>query len=279
MSFNKKNWLVCLAFPLILVSPGNLQQPEQTMASKKGYTALFDGTSLSGWHTNLQKIGHGTGGHWQVENGVITGEQDPPGSGNGGILMTEKEYGDFELTIELNPDWGVDSGVFLRTNDQGECFQVYVDYHNNGFVGSISTERAGKPRMINRPFYIDGRKDSAGNLTGFETQPDKRGAVSWGKDYLAYSCTPEQWKKAWKVGAWNSMKIRCIGKYPVITTWINGTKIAEFNSATSKNPQNKQEELFEALGRQGHIGLQVHGGKGWPAGAKCRWRNIRIKEL
>ncbi len=47
------------------------------------------------------------------------------GSGNGGILMTDETYGDFELLLELAPDWGIDSGVFLRTNPRGECFQVH----------------------------------------------------------------------------------------------------------------------------------------------------------
>ena len=66
---------------------------------------------------------------YQVEDGILTGEQDPPGSGNGGILMTDIPFGDFELLLDVAPDWGVDSGVFLRTNEGGECFQVYVDYH------------------------------------------------------------------------------------------------------------------------------------------------------
>jgi len=51
------------------------------------------------------RIFHGAGGRWQVEDGVLTGEQYPPGSGNGGILMTDQKYGDFELTIDLKPDY------------------------------------------------------------------------------------------------------------------------------------------------------------------------------
>lgn len=213
-------------------------------------------------------------------DGAITGEQDPPGSGNGGILMTDKKYGDFELRLDLAPDWGIDSGVFLRTNNQGECFQIYVDYRSGGQVGYISTERAGgKPRMFIRPFYIDGVRNAQGELTEFETKPDPR-ELAWQAGYLRYHCTPEQWKSAWKIGEWNSMRIRCVGKYPKITTWINGTKIIQFDGSKSTHPLNKKDELFEALGREGAIGLQVHGGKGsWPNGAKCRWKNIRIKEL
>jgi hypothetical protein len=276
--YTRREIITRLAPSLIITSQLKFDLSE-IFESKKGFVEIFDGKSLSGWHTNVLKNGHGTGGHWQVENGILTGEQDPPGSGNGGILMTDQKYGDFELLIDLAPDWGVDSGVFLRTNSMGECFQVYVDYHDNGFIGSVSTEREGKPRMINRPFFINGISDADGNLTGFETQPDKRGEVSWGPGYLKYTCTPEEWKKVWKIDKWNTLRIRCIGKYPTITTWINGTKIAEFDSETSKNPNNKKEELFEAFGREGSIGLQVHGGKSWPKGAKCRWRNIRIKQL
>jgi hypothetical protein len=276
--FTRRGFLTQIAPAAILVAQVN--EPWNTIfnSASKDYTDLFDGKSLAGWHTNTQKIGHGTGGNWQVENGVLTGEQDPPGSGNGGILMTDKKYGDFELQVDLAPDWGIDSGVFLRTNERGECFQVYVDYRENGNIGFISTERDGKDRMINRPFGIFGTQDSNGKLQGLETKPDKR-EVAWGEGFLNYNCTPEQWKKAWKVGKWNTLKVRCIGKYPKITTWINDTKIAEFDSNTSKNPRNNKEELFGAIGMDGAIGLQVHGGKGWPKGAKCRWRNIKVKPL
>ncbi|MGE5194488.1 MAG: family 16 glycoside hydrolase, partial [Deltaproteobacteria bacterium] len=50
-----------------------------------GFRSIFNGKDLTGWHKNPEKIGHGTGGTWVVENGAITGEQDPPGGGNGGI--------------------------------------------------------------------------------------------------------------------------------------------------------------------------------------------------
>src|SRR3954447_11464102 len=126
--------------------PAFAQPPDP---SEEGFTPLFDGKTLDGWHTNRQKIGHGTGGGWAVEDGAITGEQNPPG--NGGMLMTDKEFGDFDLMLELNPDWGIDTGVFLRANEQGVCFQVYVDYHEKGNVGWISTEQvAGQKRMIIR---------------------------------------------------------------------------------------------------------------------------------
>ena len=45
-----------------------------------------------------------------VPDAAIVGEQDPPASGNGGILLTDRKFGDFELLLEMNPDWGIDSG-------------------------------------------------------------------------------------------------------------------------------------------------------------------------
>ena len=252
----------------------------QASTVEKGFIPLFNGKDLQGWHTNSQKVVHGHGGSWQVENGTITGEQDPPGSGNGGILMTDQEYGDFELLVDLAPDWGVDSGVFLRTNPQGECFQVYCDYHDNGNVGWISTETpSGQKRMIIRPFSYFGTLNDKGALTGLTTRPDARD-IAWKPDYLVYSATPEAWLSAWKIGQWNTLRIRCVGQYPRITTWINHTRLAEFDGSQCPQPNYDKDKMLQRLGRKGPIGLQVHGGKTlWKKGAKCRWKNIRIKTL
>jgi hypothetical protein len=249
-------------------------------SDEKGFVSIFDGKTLNGWHTNARKIVHGTGGSWKVEDGAITGEQDPPGSGNGGVLLTDQEYGDFELMLELAPDWNIDSGIFLRTNPQGVCFQVYVDYREHGNVGWISTETtSGQKRMIIRPFNIFGEFNEKGVLTGLNTKPDERD-IAWKPDYLVYCATPETWLSTWKIGEWNALRIRCIGEYPHITTWLNGVKLAEFDGATSPQPSYDKDVMLKTLGRKGPIGLQVHGGKGlWTNGSKCRWRNIRIKAL
>ena len=63
----------------------------QALAAEGDWIRLFDGKTLDGWHKNPQRIGHGTGGKWYVEDGAIVGEQDPPGSGNGGILLSDRQ--------------------------------------------------------------------------------------------------------------------------------------------------------------------------------------------
>lgn len=233
---------------------------------------LFNGETLDGWHKNPDKIGHGTGGHWQVEEGSITGEQDPPGSGNGGVLLTDETFGDFELLIDIKPDWGVCSGLFLRGNDQGQCFQMMVDYHNNGNVGHIYGEGTGG--FNSRAFDINGEvKDGKlVKITGANIRKAE-------EHKCVFTCTPAQWVKAWKVSGWNTARVRCEGKYPRITTWLNRQKICEFDGATFNHPRYNREKVATTLGREGSIAVQVHGGKSWPKGAKVRWRNVRIKEL
>jgi hypothetical protein len=244
-------------------------------ADKDGWVQLFDGKTLKGWHKNPNRIGHGTGGTWTVEDGAITGEQDPPGSGNGGIMLTDKKFSDFELLIDMQPDWGVCSGLFLRSNDRGQCIQMMVDYHDAGNVGHLYGEGTGG--FNTRAFDINGIYDDKKKLKGIST--DKHQTIE--QVGLVSTCTPQAWTKAWKINDWNTARVRCVGQEPKITTWINGVKVCEFDGSTSSNAKFKQDrkKIVDTLGNSGSIAVQVHGGKGWPNGAKCRWKNIKIKDL
>jgi len=237
----------------------------------KGFVSIFDGKTLTGWHKNPAKIGHGTGGLWTVEDGVITGEQDPPGSGNGGILLTDKKYGNFELLIDMKPDWGVCSGLFIRGNNKGQCFQMMVDYHDNGNVGHIYGEGTGG--FNSRPFDIFGTYNDKKELTGITTKPVAKLPEN------VYTVSGSDWTKAWKVNDWNTAKVRVVGNPPKITTWINGVKVNEFHGETFSGERYDKKKVAQQLGSGGRIAVQVHGGKGWPKGAKCRWKNIKVKVL
>ena len=243
---------------------------------KEVWTRLFDGISLEGWHKNPQRIQHGTGGRWAAENGTLTGEQDPPGSGNGGILLTDQKFGDFELLTDIKPDWGVDTGLFLRCNEKGHCFQLMVDYHDNGNVGHLTSITDKGPRDFNtRTFDINGRYDKQRKLAGLTTAKH-RSPQSVG---LEYSCTPEAWVEAWKFNDWNTVRVRVEGQYPQITTWINDLKVCVFDGRTSSNKLYAKEEIFQALGAEGSIALQVYAGTYCPKGSKCRWKNIQIRQI
>ncbi len=243
----------------------------------EGSKSLFDGKSLAGWHKTTQKNSHGTGGLWTVENGVLVGQQDPPGSGNGGIFLTDEKFGDFELELEMNCDWGPDTGVFFRCTEAGEGWQMYVDYHDRGNVGHLRGEMPGAFAIM--PFQIFGQLDAQGRPAAFTARPDPR-AQKWPPGVYEQCCTPEAWLRIWRHGEWNRARIRCEGKYPRIATWVNDLPVCRFNGETSPLPGYDKEKVFAILGREGSIGLQVHGGKkGWLKGLKSRWRNIRIKRL
>lgn len=238
------------------------------------WVELFNGTDLAGWHRNPEPIWHGTGGSWEVQDGVIVGAQDPPGSGNGGILLTDEAYGDFDLSVDLKPSWGIDSGLFVRATDAGAGFQVMVDYLHGGSVGFIYGEQLGG--FGARPFSLAGETDDAGSLVALTTRP----VSQYAEGALAYAGSGEEWLSAWRVDDWNTLLVRVEGAYPTITTWINGTKIMSFDAATFEHERYDREEVAGTLGEAGSIALQVHGGADrWPAQATARWKNIRIRPL
>jgi hypothetical protein len=238
--------------------------------AEEGWIDLFDGKTLTGWHKNPQKIGHGTGGQWTVEDGAIVGEQDPPGSGNGGILLTDRKFKNFEVLIDLKPDWGICSGFFLRSNDQGKCLQMMVDYHDNGDVGHIYGEGTGG--FNTRPFNIFGKYES-GKLTEVFTKPVEKAPQ------VTQTCTGDEWVKAWKINDWNTARVRVVGNPARMTTWINGVQIIDWDGTTYDDGKYDKQKVMDVLGDEGSIAVQVHGGKSWPAGAKCRWKNIKVKVL
>lgn len=262
--------LATLTFAVMVVVSLAMQPAIAAEPAKDGFQEIFDGKTLTGWHKNPKPIGHGDGGHWVVEDGAITGEQDPPGSGNGGILLTDRKYGDFELLIDMKPDWGVCSGLFVRSNDEGQCFQMMVDYHEAGNVGHIYGEGSGG--FNNRPFEIFGKYENE-TLTSIFTKP------SASKVPPAYSIEGAEWVKAWKVGDWNTAKVRVVGNPAHITTWINDVKVSEFDGDKFNGDNYCGPKVKKLLGPQGSVAVQVHGGKSWPEGAKCRWKNIKIKSL
>jgi hypothetical protein len=168
--------------------------------------------------------------------------------------------------------------VFFRCTDKGDGFQMYVDYHEGGNVGHLRGEMTAGSFAL-KPFQIFAKYGGDGKPEGFTTKVDPR-AAKWPANVYEYTCTAEQWLKAWRMNDWNTARIRCVGKYPQITTWINDLKVCHWNGETSSMPGYDKEKVFNILGREGSIALQIHGGKNmWPVGKVCRWRNISVKRI
>jgi hypothetical protein len=224
-------------------------QPTDANGTAKGFE------DITGDEANWQKIktGHGDGGQWVLADGVWSGEQDPPGSGNGGVLVHKKAIGDFEIILETRPDWGVCSGFFLRSTLEGACYQVMIDYHDGtGNVGGIFGEGTGG--FVQRNYVLDADINAK-----FESEP--KGAAP------PLRFKPEEWARYWDRHGWNEVRARISGNPPTVESWLNGTPISHF-----KDDQKRLEDT-------GHIGIQVHGGKSWPNGAKVRFRKIQVRSL
>ena len=181
-----------------------------------GWTPLFDGKTLAGWHVSA-KTGHSrasknqSGGKWEVKDGAIVGTQDIPG--NGGIVITDEEFGDFEVALEMNNDFGPDSGLFLRSTEDGKAWQAMIDYHSGGNVMGIYGEGlGGRPHVRNYNFK---------KPTDEIEEEDRRAATPT-------AGAPETWPIFWRHGQWNELRARIVGNPPKITTWINGVKIMEW---------------------------------------------------
>ncbi len=101
---------------------------------------LSTGTLTDNW-TISDSNGHGDTQAWTLEDGTFTGTQDEPG--NGGIIYSNETYGDFVLDLELNPDFGLDSGIFLRSTPSGRAYQIVVDNYDAGSIGGIYGEGLG----------------------------------------------------------------------------------------------------------------------------------------
>jgi 3-keto-disaccharide hydrolase len=227
---------------------------EKTSAKKdeEGFVSIFDGKTLNGWHPSA-KTGHSraskntSGGKWVAEDGAIIGSQDIPG--NGGILITDKKYGDFEVVLEMKNDFGPDSGLFLRSTEDGKAYQAMIDYHPNGNLMGVYGEGIGG---LNQRNFTFGNKVT-------EIIEDK-------SDLVKLPISPEKWPEFWKHGEWQELRARIEGNPPKVTTWIKGVKFMEVT--------DDQKRLPDA----GGIALQVHGG-GDLTKQFVRYRNIRVKEI
>jgi hypothetical protein len=251
-----------------------------------GFRPLFDGVSLKGWKRQPRALAQPSLGRWTVEDGVIIGGQDPPGSGVGSYLVTEETFADFELQIEARPDWRADTGILVRTNPQGNIgFQVLLDHRPQGGIGGYYGNGLGGFHAW--AYGFNAETDSRGRPTRLIPRPPVEPNPSNKPVPLDFAAPVEVFLRIWKVDGWNRFRIRSTGALPHLTTWINGEKIAELDTAKMQAPGWDPQAALEKVGRAGHIALEVHsngandklGQDRWAPGAVCRWRNISIKTL
>ena len=223
-----------------------LATPAIAAEAPAGFTPLFNGKNLDGWHgwaihakganpagvarlspeERAKQVAAWTADakkHWSVENGELVND------GQGAYLATDKDYGDVELLIEYKTVAKADSGIYLRDTPQVQIWDWNQEFN---------------PKNPNRKPHL-----GSGGL--FNNSPDAPG-----RDPLVLADRP--------FGQWNQFRIIQVGERT--TVYLNGKLVVDH--ARMENYWDRKRPLPKA----GKILLQTHGGE-------IRWRNIYVREI
>jgi hypothetical protein len=135
---------IITAFLLCCLLAGSLQA--QVPA---GFRRIFNGRNLKGWH--ISRTTHqGTTPDVRVEQGAIVLRQQP--YGQGGVLLSDKKYRNFELYLEAKIDSFTNGGIFIRSSESGIAYQVELD-EAAASTGNLLGERM----PVSKPATATGR--------------------------------------------------------------------------------------------------------------------------
>jgi hypothetical protein len=212
----------------------------QTGSVPEGFTPLFDGKNFNGWHISRTNH-HGTTGNIDVEDGAIVLRQYP--YGQGGLLLTDKKYKNFELYLESKPDYGCNGGIFFRSTEGGSAYQIEL------VGGAARGDLIGENLHVSTTYYVPA----------------------------------DDLKKAWKDDDWNSFRLRVNGDAPEITLWINGVQMYDVKEPVNDKIAGETDGMIGLQLHWNSIYAPTEGGRNmigaWKPDAAHRFRNIAIKEL
>lgn len=262
------------------------------------FRPLFENDSLKGWKvyprglstmqpgSEREKLAWQHPGQWCMKDGVLEGRQDPPGCGLGSYLVSEEEFGDFELCYEAKPDWPADTGIYVRADVYGSLgYQILLDHRKSGSIGGFYGNGMGGFHAIN--WNVDADLDENGKALQIKIEDPATTLEPISPDkpaLLSYKISGEEFMKLWKWNDWNAFRVTCKGLLPTLTTYINDVKVASIDMAKVESPRFNREAALK-LGSKGHISFEVHdndpkmGWARWGKDAACRFRNVRIRLL
>ncbi len=226
-----RSMLIVTAFSLAtsasLAADNELTAQEMT----DGWQLLFDGKTLDGWQTNNQKPSLRP-----IDEGCIN-----PHKCGGYMLIHEKVWGDYVLSLDFKISPKCNSGLFIRT------FPL--------------TPRPGKDVGFN----------------GIEIAIDDTTTAGFHDTGAIYDLVKPTKNAMKPAGEWNHMVVTC--DKALIAIELNGDKVSQMNLDEWPEPNkradgsaHKFDVAFKTHPRQGYIGLQDHG-------ANCWYKNIKLKPL
>jgi cytochrome c len=205
--------------------PANVLSDAEKQA---GWRLLFDGVTTNGWRGFRRKDAPSG---WKVEQGVLGR------AGDAGDLVTEEEFGDFELAF----DWKI-----AKDGNSGVMFHV--------------SENKEHPWETGPEFQI---LDNDGHPDGKDPR------TSAGSNYALHA---PAWDATRPVGMWNSARIVVRGSH--VEHWMNGRKLLEYELWSPEWDALVRSSKFASMpgygrNRRGRIALQDHGDR-------VEFRNVRI---
>ena len=208
---------------------------------KQGWKLLFDGKTTAGWHTYLRDT---VGSKWQVRDGAIIFDTSKPRNG-GGDLVTNDEFGNFELLLEWKISKGGNSGIIFNIQEDKKFPATYLTGPEMQVLDNIDASDNKKQNHLAGCLY-----DMAGDSTVSRPKP---------------------------VGEFN--QVRILQNKGHLTLWLNGIKTyegqigsEEWNSLVAKSKFAGGTFTNFAKLAKGKIALQQHPGS-------SEWRNIKIRAL
>lgn len=209
----------------------------------KGWILLFNGTEPGKWRGyNKDYFPNG----WEITDGTLScigsGRGEAGGLEGGDIIFDEK-FQNFEFVLEWKISVGGNSGIFYLAQELPD---------------KTIWQTAPEMQVLDNTTHPDGRDGlhSAGAL---------------------YDMIGVSQDKVKPVGEWNEVKL--LVYKGLVEHWLNGEKVVSYHLWTpawykmvenSKFPQYNPD--WAEVAQEGYIGLQDHGDDVW-------YRNIKIRKL
>ena len=218
---------------------------EETAAVESEWITLFDGSSFDGWNVYPGKQ---VPEAWHLEDGaMVLRTTEYRKDGNRFNMVTDREFTNFELSLEWMVTEGANSGVMWSVVED----EKYPEPYYSGPEIQVLDN-------INHPDAKNGTSHQAGALYDM---------VSPAKDVVK------------PLGEWNTYHITINHKTNEGIVVLNGEKIVEFpvnGDAWDTMVANSKFATWEAFGKSktGKIALQDHG-----EAITIGYRNIKIREL
>jgi len=221
--------------------PNNLHAEEKS----QGWRLLWDGKTANGWRS-ARSAGFPAQG-WSMANGELAVLR----KGGGGDIMTEEEFGAFELQMEFKVSAGANSGIFY----------LLTSPHDPASNAPLGLEY----QVLDDERHPDAKQGTDGNRT-----------LASLYDILPRAKLMTNVGIAPKVDVWQHARIvsRAGG---TVEHWLNGVKVLEFRRGSDDYRAHVAASKFKATAAfgeaaRGRILLQDHGDA-------VAFRSIKIRSL